>query len=147
MGKVLCEHLKRIELRKPRLGKPAPEERPCSGLARVWVVHRDGDGHRPREREHALGASASQVQRDVGPQLGDLKRDGAPVAANVRDGRDPPKHGPIERRGPHLFVRRARVAETDPLVLDEDLAKDLLWDATGSRECVAAVSNRSKWAS
>jgi len=64
--------------------------------------------------------------------------------ADVRDGRDPPKSGAMERRVLPLFVLRDAEAERGALIVEEDLAEDFGWDAAGPREFVAAVSNHTQ---
>jgi len=84
------------------------------------------------------------MQHDVGPELGGLECYGAPMATNVRDGGDPPKHGISKCRVLPLSIQVQGNIRGVALVADEDLTEDLRWDATSPRECIAAIRDHTQ---
>jgi len=66
------------------------------------------------------------------------------VAAYVRDCRDPPQHSTIESRALFLVLGAEAGRGRGKLVVYEDLAEDLRWNAAASRECIMAAADHAE---
>jgi len=68
------------------------------------------------------------------------------VATDVSDCRNPPQRSAIEGRDIFLAILRIKAGRgRGKLVMDEDLAEDLWWDAAAPRECIMAASDHAEW--